>query len=118
MIEARAAFIFWNRHSGQAEFRSLGKQIAWEMPGFIQFTRARSYFRFGKFTNCFLQQKLIFGELQIHGASLPVLLIVSRNQASAFFRRAYVVESSSGSTRVSPCTVMMLQSPIQHHRAF
>ena len=70
VVETGPAFVLWERNAGEAEFSGFGKEVAWKMAGFVEFTSARFDFGFGKFAHRFLQQELFFGELQIHRASL------------------------------------------------
>src|SRR6266404_32043 len=117
------------------------------MAGFVEFAGARFYFGLGEFADCFLQQLLIFGELQIHVNSSRTPAERSENycssatadffaeakrfyawarraqrlpysvSAKASLKRLYVVASVSGCTRVSAVTVIKLASPTQRGNA-
>src|SRR5262249_45473735 len=53
-------------NAGQAELGGFGEEIAGEVAGLVEFTGARFDFSFGEFANGFLQQRLFFGQGQVH----------------------------------------------------
>src|SRR5580704_18030844 len=107
VIEAGAAFGFGDGDSGEAEFGGFMETFAREFSGLVVFAGERLYLRFREFANGFLEELLVFGQSEIHFTSPDVTFRYSR-------RRVYVVSRSSGRTRVSPTTVMKLESP--NHR--
>src|SRR5580693_1456143 len=107
VIEAGAAFGFGDGDSGETEFGSFAKKFAREFSGLVVFAGEWFYFGLRKFTNGFLEEMLVFSQREIHFTSPDVTFRYSR-------RRVYVVSRSSGRTRVSPTTVMKLESP--NHR--
>src|SRR5882672_5498766 len=118
------------------------------MAFFVVFACERSYFRFGKFANGFLQEELVVGECEVHAhryfsaekerrrdltqrsqstqraqRGTPAgcqryEMCAGEIQARAARTRSKVVAKSSGKTRVSPVTDMKLASPTQRGSAW
>src|SRR5271168_362547 len=67
VIEAGAAFGFGESDAGEAEFGGFLERGAGEVTGFIEFFGERTDFRFGEVANGFLEERLFFGEVEVHG---------------------------------------------------
>ncbi len=69
MVEARAAFGFGKGHAGQAKLGGFLEDFAREPPRLIELLGERLHFALGEFAHGALQQRLLFGQVQIHGCS-------------------------------------------------
>ena len=66
VVEAGSAFGFGEGDAGEAEFGSFGEEGAREVAGFVEFLGERADFGFGEFADGFLEERLFFGEIEIH----------------------------------------------------
>jgi hypothetical protein len=67
MIEPGATLRFGKSNACEAELRGFGEESAGEVAGFVEFFGDGPDFRFGELANCFLEERLFFGEIEIHG---------------------------------------------------
>ena len=67
VVEAGAAFGFGEGDAGEAEFGGFVESCVRKVAGFVEFFGERTDFGFGELADGFLEERLFFGQVEIHG---------------------------------------------------